>query len=199
MYFKTMKPAYSSRDTAWVCLGNKTRCLLWLRSNKTCTVCLGSICNYNGNPFFLGVTLPPTTTVVCFRWVWSVLVLYSTGYFTICIVLVTAAAVVTISWVNPSSQLLKPCFTVYLVLSRFLVGRVLYITCILSPLAWWCQHDVTSIAKCFILIGSNSASYIAKSSLVIRRTDITKFLLTTWQSNVAKFTLAIWRHPIAKQ
>ena len=29
---------------------------------------------------------------------------------TICIVLITAAAVVTISWVNPLSQLLKPCF-----------------------------------------------------------------------------------------
>jgi hypothetical protein len=27
-----------------------------------------------------------------------------------CIVLVTAAVVVTISWVNPLSQLLKPCF-----------------------------------------------------------------------------------------
>jgi hypothetical protein len=27
-----------------------------------------------------------------------------------CIVLVTAVVVVTISWVNPSSQLLKPCF-----------------------------------------------------------------------------------------
>jgi hypothetical protein len=29
---------------------------------------------------------------------------------TICIVLITAAAVVTISWVNPLSQLLKPYF-----------------------------------------------------------------------------------------
>ncbi len=109
-YFKIVKPAYSSKDKAWVCLGNKTRCLLWLWSNRTCTICLGSICNYNGNPFFLGVTLPPTTTVVCFRWVWSVVVLYSTWYSTICIVLVTAVAVVTISWVNPLSQLLKPYF-----------------------------------------------------------------------------------------
>ncbi len=37
-------------------------------------------------------------------------VLYITWYSTICIVLVTAAAMVTISWVNPLSQLLKPCF-----------------------------------------------------------------------------------------
>jgi hypothetical protein len=39
-----------------------------------------------------------------------------------------------------------------------------------------------------ILIVSNFASFIAKSSLVIRRTDIAKFLLTIWQSNVDKFT-----------
>ncbi len=111
MYFKTMKPAYSSRVTAWVCLGNKTRCLLWLWSNRTCTVCLGSTCNYNGTPpFFLVVALPPTTMVVCLRWVWSVVVLYITWYCTICIVLVTAAAVVTIPWVNPLSQLSKSCF-----------------------------------------------------------------------------------------
>ncbi len=38
-YFMTVKPAYLSRDTAWVCLGNKTRYLLWPRSNKTCTIC----------------------------------------------------------------------------------------------------------------------------------------------------------------
>ncbi len=96
---------------------------------------------------FLGLPFPPTTTVVCFRWVWSVVVLYLTWYSTICIVLITAAVVATNFWVNSLSQLLKPFFTVYLVLSRFSVGGVLYITCISSPLAWWHQHDVTSIAK----------------------------------------------------
>jgi hypothetical protein len=50
-----------------------------------------------------------------------------------CIVLVTAAVVVTISLVNPSSQHSSHVFTVYLVLSRFSVGRVLYITCIPLP------------------------------------------------------------------
>ncbi len=34
----------------------------------------------------------------------------------------------------------------YLVLSRFSVDGVLYLTCIPSSLAWWYQHDVTSIA-----------------------------------------------------
>ncbi len=96
---------------------------------------------------FLGLPLPPTTTVVCFRWVWSVIVLYLTWYSTISIVLVTAAVVVTIFWINPLLQLLKPCFTVYLVLIRISVGGVLYISCIPLPLAWWHQHDITSIAK----------------------------------------------------
>jgi hypothetical protein len=50
-----------------------------------------------------------------------------------------------------------------------------------------------------ILIASDLASFIAKSLLVIRQTDIAKLLLTICQSNVAKFTLAIWQHPIAKQ
>ncbi len=50
-YFTTVKPAYLSRDTAWICLGSKTRCLLWPRSNRTRTILLGSTCYYNGNPF----------------------------------------------------------------------------------------------------------------------------------------------------
>ncbi len=43
-----------------------------------------------------------------------------------------------------------------------------------------------------ILIASNLASFIAKSLLVIWRTDIAKYSLTICQSNVAKFTLTIW-------
>ncbi len=42
-----------------------------------------------------------------------------------------------------------------------------------------------------ILIASDLASFIAKSLLVIRRTDIAKLLLTICQSDVAKFTLRL--------
>ncbi len=108
---------------------------------------IGSICNYNGNPLFSRCNLTPYHQSGLLRWVWSVVVLYLAWYSTIWIVLVTAEAVVIIFWFNPLSQLLKPCFTIYLVLRKFLVGGVLYITCISSPLAWWGQHDVTSIAK----------------------------------------------------
>jgi hypothetical protein len=39
-----------------------------------------------------------------------------------------------------------------------------------------------------ILIASDFASNIAKSSLGVRQADVAEFLLTIWQSNVAKFT-----------
>ncbi len=42
-----MKPAYSSRDTACFCLGNKTRCLLWPRSNRTHTMLKVVVCTCN--------------------------------------------------------------------------------------------------------------------------------------------------------
>jgi hypothetical protein len=45
-----------------------------------------------------------------------------------------------------------------------------------------------------ILIASVFASFIAESLLLIRQTDIAKFLLTIWRSNVANL-LAIWQHP----
>ena len=50
-----------------------------------------------------------------------------------------------------------------------------------------------------ILIASNFASNISKSSPLVRQTGIAKFLLTIWQSYVAKFMWAIWCDPIAKQ
>ncbi len=162
---------------------------------------LGSTCYNDSSPFFW-FTLTPTTTVVCFRWVWSVVVLCLT-YSTFCIVLVTAAVVVTNSWVNPLSRYECHVITVYLVLSRFSVGGVLYLTCIPSPLAWWREHDITSIAKWH---GQESSwllaiwhSPIAKSLLSIWQFCIVKALLTIWRSNVAKCMLAIWGHPIAKQ
>ncbi len=85
----------------------------------------------------------------------------------------------------------------YLVLSRFSVGGVLYLTCIPLPLAWWHQHDVTSIAK---WCGQSSSwllaiwhSLIAKSLLAIWRSCIAKALLTIWCSCISKCTLEIWR------
>ncbi len=79
----------------------------------------------------------------------------------------------------------------YLDLSRFSVGGVLYLTCILLPLAWWRQHDVTSIAKWH---GQASSwllaiwhSLIAKSSLAIWQSCITKALLKIWCSCIAKW------------
>ncbi len=84
----------------------------------------------------------------------------------------------------------------YLVLSRFSVGWVLHLTCIPSPLGWWCQHDVTSIAKWH---GQASSwllaiwhSLIAKSLLAIWRSCIAIALLTIWRSYISKCTLAIW-------
>ncbi len=161
---------------------------------------LCSTCYYNGNPFFL-FTLTPTTTGVCFRWVWSVVVFYLTWFSIICIVLVTAVVVVTISWVNPLSQLFMPCFYLVLVLSRFTVGRVLHLTCIPLPLAWWHEHDVTNIAK---WCGQASSwllaiwlSLIAKSLLAIWQSCIAKALLMIWRSCIPKCTLANWRLYIA--
>ncbi len=90
----------------------------------------------------------------------------------------------------------------YLVLSRFSVGGVLYLTCIPLPLAWWCQHDITSIAKWRGQTLSWSLaiwhSLIAKSLLTIWQFCIAKALLTIWCSNVSKCTLVIWQLYIAQ-
>ncbi len=94
-------------------------------------------------------------------------------------------------------------FTMYLVLSKSSVGGVLYLTCIPLPLAWWHQHDITSIAN---WLGQASPwllaiwpSFITKLLLLIWQTCIAKDLLMIRCSNVAKPVLAIWSHPIAKQ
>ncbi len=144
--------------------------------------------------------LTPTTTVVCFRWflISSSIVLYMIlhslhsacycgggGNHLLGLHLITA--------INA------------MVSSRFWVGGVLYSTCIPLLLAWWHQHDVTSIAKWHGQASSWSLaiwrSFIAKSSLAIWiwQSCITKYSLTIWGSCIAQCMLAIWRHPIAKQ
>jgi hypothetical protein len=62
-------------------------------------------------------------------------------------------------------------------LSRFLVGRVLYIS--VSPCLWLDDVSMTSPALLsIVLIASNFALLIAKSLLVVQQTDIAKFSLT---------------------
>ncbi len=143
-------------------------------------------------------TLTPTTAVVCFRWVLIRVVLYfymilhnlhiacycgGGGNYLMCLPLITA---------NNA-----------MVLSRFSVGGVLYLTCIPLPLAWWRQHDVTSIAK---WRGQASSwllaiwhSFIAKSLLEIWQSCIAKYSLTIWRSCFGKCMLLIWQPLIAKQ
>jgi hypothetical protein len=50
-----------------------------------------------------------------------------------------------------------------------------------------------------ILIASDFALLTAKSSLLVRRTDIARFLLTIWQSIVAKLYWQFGNNLIAKQ
>ncbi len=80
----------------------------------------------------------------------------------------------TINFARSGICLSEVChvFTLYLVLSRFPVGGVLYFTFIPLPFAWWCQHDVTSIAKW--------------------RGQVSSWLLVIWHSLIAKSLLVIW-------
>ncbi len=143
-------------------------------------------------------TLTPTTTVVCFRWV---SISGSIVFYMILHVLHSACY-----WGGGGYHLFGlPIITAMnsMVLSIFSVGGVLYLTCIPSLLAWWHQHDVTSIAKWCGQASSWSLaiwhSFIAKSFLSIWWSCIAKYLLTIWHCCIAQCMLAIWGHPIAKQ
>jgi hypothetical protein len=72
---------------------------------------LGGTCYYDGNPpLFFRFTLTPyhDSGLLQVGLISGSIVLNMILHN--CIVLVTAAVVVTICWANPSSQLLKPCF-----------------------------------------------------------------------------------------
>ncbi len=71
----------------------------------------------------------------------------------------------------------------------FSVGVVLYSTCIPLSLAWWRQHDVTSIAKW----RGQASSWL----LAIWHSPIAESLLVIWQSCIAKELLTIWRSCMA--
>ncbi len=60
--------------------------------------------------------------------------------------------------------------------------------CIHSPLAWWCQHDITSIAK--------SRGQVSSWLLAIWHSLIAKSLLAIWWFGIAKALLTIWRSNI---
>jgi hypothetical protein len=70
----------------------------------------------------------------------------------------------------------------------------------LSPCLWLDDVSKTSPALLsVVLIASLFASFIAKSLLLVRQTDIAKFLLTMCQSNVAKLYWQFGDILIAKQ
>ncbi len=176
---------------------------------------LGSTCYYNGNHFFVFVYPYPyhNSGLLQVGLISGSILLYMILHdlHSACYCSGGGNHLLGLPLTTAIYTMFVPCICFF---SRFSIGGVLCLTCIPSPLAWWHQHDITSIAKwrgqasSWLLVIWHSLiaksllaiwrSCTAKALLMISRSCIAKCILAVWGLYIALSLLTIWRSCIAK-